>query len=518
MFSRKSILNIGIIALGSLVLGATFQLILSVGGFWQGFIAASLLIFLCGVAMYFLWRAAGAQRAIAWMMLMAFVLRLAVGVFLAWGLPRFGYDEPTQQAGFVFFDAFRRESQAWTLSQSGDSLLNAFGDEFGTDQYGGMLTLSGAIYRVFSSDAFRPGLVSIVVAAAISFSIPFVFALLRRYFGVKIALCAGWIMVLYPESVLLGASQMRETFYILFISMLFWSAGLWIARKRLNLAYFVAFVSTVGLLMFSYRVAISALGLTMIWLWLEWTSNKHQRSWHIIRWITLVLVAVVVLLGLRGWLIDAAQWDTLQTYRHSGRIQFHLEGLPNWLHSPLIWSYGVLQPVLPAAVAHPAPWIWRGIAIFRSFGWYAMLPLLVYSLFRIWKLPLSSKKRLLVVSLFFMWLWIWIASIRAGGDQWDNPRYRTIYLPLMAALGGWGIVFARDTRDRWLGRGLLIEGIFLGFFTQWYFSRYYSFFARLTLEMMILVILGLSAGIILVGWLYDRKHPSRMLTEDKEST
>jgi hypothetical protein len=516
--SKQFRFHIGLVALSSLALGAAFQSVLSVGGFWQGFIAASLLIFLSGVAMYLLWRAAGAQRAIAWMMLAAFLLRLILSVFLAWGLPRFGYDEPPQRAGFVFFDSFRREGQAWTLSQSGDSLFKAFSDEFGTDQYGGMLTLSAAIYRTFSRDAFRPGLVAIVAAGAFSLSLPFLVTMLRKRFGLKIALWAGWIIALYPEGVLLGASQMREGFYILFICMLLWSAGQWIAKEKLNLAYLVGSLATVGLLMFSYRVAISALGFILIWIWFEWTSTQNRPVWRIIRWIGLAVVAVVIMIGLRGWLVEAALWDTLQTYRASGRIQFHLAGLVNWLHSPLIWAYGIIQPFFPAAVTHPAPWIWRVIAIFRASGWYLMLPLLVYALFRVWKLPSSANKQFLVIAIIFIWMWIGISSIRAGGGQWDNPRYRTIFLPVMAALGGWGIVYARETRDRWFTRVLLIEGIFLGFFTQWYLSRYYHLFGRLKMEVMILAILILSAVVILMGWLYDRNRPPWNLTEGEEST
>jgi hypothetical protein len=73
------------------------------------------------------------------MMVTAFILRLAFGVFLAWGLPQFGYEEPTQQAGFVFFDAFRRDGSAWDLAQSGDPLSIAFSDEYSSDQHGGLL-------------------------------------------------------------------------------------------------------------------------------------------------------------------------------------------------------------------------------------------------------------------------------------------------------------------------------------------------------------------------------------------
>lgn len=500
-------LKVGLIALASLALGAVFQGILNVGDFWRGMFAASLLTFLCGVAMVLVWRAAGAQRVLAWMMLVAFFLRLALGVFLAWGLPQFGYDTAPQQAGFVYNDPYLREGNAWMLAQSDKSLLDGFGDTYLGDQYGGMFTMSAFIYRYISPDAFRPVLITILAAGASSLSLPFLVAALRRKFDSKIALLAGWVMALYPESILLGASQMREPFYILWITMLIWYVSLWMQRKNAELAYLAAALSTIGLLTFSYRMAIPVFSFFLLWLWFEWTADKEQRSWHIVRWVVLAIGSILVLISMRDWLVDAAQWDTFQVYRFSGRIQFHLAALSDWLHSPLIWSYGILQPVLPAAVAHPAPWIWRGLGIMRAIGWYAMLPLLVYALFRVWKLPASPQKRFLVLSTIFIWIWIIIASVRAGGGQWDNPRYRTIFLPLMAAVWAWGVHFARQYQDRWLTRGLVIEGIFLGFFTQWYISRYYQSLPRLQLEVMILVIILLSAGVIISGWLWDRKHP-----------
>ena len=515
VFSKTHTIHLGIIFMASLIGGAVFQMILNVGGFWQGFWAASLLFFLSGAAMYLLWRWVGAQQALAWMMLASFFVRIILGIFLTWGLPRFGYDEPPQRAGFVFFDAFRRESQAWTLSQSGDSLLRAFSDDFATDQYGGMLSLSAAIYRFLSSDAFRPGLVLIVVAGAFSLSIPFIVAFLRRWFNVRIALIAGWIIALYPEGVLLGASQMREAFFILAICMLLWSAGKWLMRERRNHVYIASIVSILLLLLFSFRVAISAFGFTLIWMWFEWTSNKAQKSWRILRWIVLVIVTMIVLVGLRGWLVEAAHWDTLQTLRASGRLQFHLADLAYWLRSPFIWAYGILQPLLPAAVFHPAPWIWRGIAIFRALGWYMMLPFLGYALFSVWKLPADAKKRFLVVAIIFIWIWIVISSIRAGGGQWDNPRYRTIFLPLMAALSAWSIYFTQETKDKWLARILLIEGIFLGFFSVWYVGRYYRLLPILPFWLIIVAIIILSIVVILVGWITDRKRSRGVLPNHK---
>ena len=54
------------------------------------------------------------QKALAWMVAVAFILRLAVSVTLYVALPVDGYDEPDDNAGFVFTDAHRRDNQAWT--------------------------------------------------------------------------------------------------------------------------------------------------------------------------------------------------------------------------------------------------------------------------------------------------------------------------------------------------------------------------------------------------------------------
>jgi hypothetical protein len=209
---------------------------------------------------------------------------------------------------------------------------------------------------------------------------------------------------------------------------------------------------------------------------------------------------------LRYWVDAVLHWDTLVTIRRSGRVQFHLESLPQWLHFPFILGYGIFQPVLPAAIASPAPWIWRGLGIFRALGWYALAPLLVYVLVSVWRLQPSVKKRWLVVMVLVISAWVLVSSARAGGDQWDNPRYRTIFLPWMAAAAAWGITYARKTKDHWLYRALLIEGIFLVFFTYWYISRYYLGVLRLELFAIIAVVVVLSLLVILWGWLRDRRR------------
>ena len=55
----------------------------------------------------------------------AFILRLGLGVTAFILLPQAGYESKPNQAGYLFFDAYRRDSQAWDLAQSGKPLWPA---------------------------------------------------------------------------------------------------------------------------------------------------------------------------------------------------------------------------------------------------------------------------------------------------------------------------------------------------------------------------------------------------------
>ncbi|HHH82170.1 MAG TPA: hypothetical protein ENL35_04195, partial [Chloroflexi bacterium] len=103
-------------------------------------------------------RSALAPAVIAW------AVRLVVGLTLLRALPLFGYDEAPQQAGYVFRDAFHRDRRAWELAQAGQP-LQAFGDASGTDQYGGLLFLSAGLYRILGFGVHRPMLVAGLGAA-----------------------------------------------------------------------------------------------------------------------------------------------------------------------------------------------------------------------------------------------------------------------------------------------------------------------------------------------------------------
>lgn len=509
----KWVFHLASLAITSMGLGALIQWILPGGVFWRGLLSGSLLIFFSGMLIYAAWRLAGCGKTLAWMLLAAFLLRLALGVFFAWGLPRFGYDEAPQQAGFVFFDAYRRESSAWELAKSEEPLRVAFSDQYNADQYGGILAISAAVYRFLSPDAFRPMLISILAAGAMALSLPFLMDLIKRILNEKVALWAGIIFAFFPEGLLLGASQMREPFLILFISMLLWaSASLMQAKKKWR-PVILGIISLFGLFFFSFRVAVPVVGATLLWLWAV-ESTRIKKNWiRWVGWLAILFSGIVVLFFFRGWIDEVFRWDTLVTFRASGMIQYQLENLPKAIRFPFIMVYGLFQPVLPAAIVDPAPWIWRGLGILRALGWYTLLPLLIYAVFRTWKAEPIKKRNWLVIFTAMIWAWVLISSARAGGDQWDNPRYRTIFLPWMVLIAGWVIQYAVENKDRWLARILMIEGIFLSLFTLWYVDRYYFPNFRIDFRWIVLFIILFSGLIVAWGLARDRKQKKRSLTE-----
>jgi hypothetical protein len=140
----------------------------------------------------------------------------------------------------------------------------------------------------------------------------------------------------------------------------------------------------------------------------------------------------------------------------------------------------------------------------RGVGWYLLLPLLIYPVFYLWKNKKEKNNGVLIWMFVTLWLWILISSIRAGGDQWDNPRYRVIFLPWMATLAAYALFHAKESKDKWLLRIFIIEGIFLFFFTQWYLARYYGILDKIPFWTMVGIIIGLSALVILTGLIRDK--------------
>jgi len=501
----------------SLVVGLALSL-LGPGSWWIGWLAYSLILLLGIAAISALWRTSGASKTTGLMLLLALGLRLGLGMALSYVLPPYGNDTPVQNAGYIFSDAYQRDSQAWDLATAPGSLLKAFDRSSSVDQYGGLLLISSLMYRFFSPDAHRPWLIVLLAALVSGMGVVLAYRASRRAWGERTGLVVGWVMALFPESILLGASQMREPFLIAFISMGFYGAVNWAENRLISSAWIAAGIA--GLLLFNPGVAAAAVIFLAVWFWL---SRKERR----IRWWAWVatggpvlLAALLFILALRGstsvtggWLASLLDWfrfsanyDASVLELNSGWLQNVFKILPSPLHMPFIVGYGIAQPVLPAAIADPAVWPMRVVGILRGLGWYTLLPFLVYSLRSILKIT-DKRERLAWLWLWAAsWVWILLSSLRAGGDQWDNPRYRVILLIFQAALAAQALVWQRATRDRWLGRFLAVEGVFLLFFGYWYFARYTQWAAgQVHVLIVIALIVFFSAVILITGWLRDRQ-------------
>lgn len=501
------------ILLFSLIIALLVPLLLPSGSYLSSLIASLVVLVFTLAILARVWGCAGGSKHLFWIMLGAFLIRLALGVFIAWGLPRFGYDEPSQLAGYFYFDAYMRDGQAWQLAESGASVLKAFGGEFITDQYGGLLALSAQVYRIFSPDAHRPFIIVVLSAGVSALGIPFIISAARKLIDTKAALLAGWVMAIFPEMLILGSTQMREPFLITSFAICFWAMTPLFERDKRVVRILSFIFGVAGMLLVSTRSAIPMLAILFIWFWIEISARLSKKWIRFAGWLVLLLLVIGIGALSWGWLQDVMQWDILLAYRGSGWIEKIFDSTPEWVHAPFIIGYGLFQPVLPAAIVDPAPWIWRIVGIIRGVGWYSLLPLLLYGTFMVWKIEDKKKKWLFIWMMIAIWGWILLSSARAGGDQWDNPRYRMILLPWMSILSAWGISWVQAKKSKWLGRWLIVEGIFLLFFTQWYISRYTGLSGRIPFGLMIVLIVTLSGGVMFVGWLMDRKKAKTSISE-----
>ncbi len=470
------------------------------------------------------------------MIALAFILRLAAGVSTYILLPINGHEDADDRAGYVFTDAHRRDQQAWDLASSEQSILSAFDRSFHTDQYGGLLAFCALIYRVFSPDAQRPLLLVLLSAFIGALGLPFLWKSAFRLWGEQVALVSGWIFALYPESVLLGGAVMREPYLMTFSAFALWG---FVGSRSRTRPYVALGLGIGGMLLVSPVVALVTLVIFAGWLYS--TSERGRISWWLVAIAVLIFITGLFLLssslnrqgqfdatspfGIVGsFMREAVKWDVYQLERGSGWVQKLFNHMPAWLRLPFVTIYGIFQPVLPAAVVEPTTLTWKVIALLRAAGWYALLPALVFSLMAAAQVvprgtairrseavePISGAEKDRKVWLwlaFVCWFWILLTSLRGGGDQWDNPRYRAILFLWQALLAGYSLVWWRATRDAWFTQIVLCEIIFLLVFTQWYASRYFHWGSQLPFGGMVAMILGLWLIVIVGGrfWLARRR-------------
>ncbi len=486
---------------------------------FRGWLGYSILLTACAAISFWIWRAVSGDRKIFTIALVTFLLRLGLGEALTHYLPLVGYQESLEhQSGYVFHDAFIRDRQAWELAGSNDPIHLAFTDKFSGDQYGGMLALSAAVYRYLSPDAHRPVLVLIMTASAAAWGVLTLWRASKDLFGDPISEVATWIFALYPESALLGSSQMREAFVMSAVAVTFFSLTEMLKRKRSWLVWMGAAVLV--LLVFQPPVALYAT-ITLLGVW--FFTSKQGRSW---KQILLLGIGVLLTVGvvISAWANLPSLQDTgplgifftwlqnnfaFQSYlieRESGMFQKLLDAVGEQWKWLVVLVYGIAQPVLPAVAGDPdAAWIMRGIGFFRAAGWYLLAPFLIYAVTGALRASSQEKRNLLLWLSTILWAWIAISALNAGGDQWDNPRYRTMFLAWEATLAAWAWWWARVHRDARLRRWLIVEVIFVVMFTEWYLGRTYPAFPHFDIGIMIVVTLGLSGLILIGGWIKDRR-------------
>lgn len=469
------------------------------------------------------------DKKLIWIIAFAFALRLLVGVSLHLGLPLYGHADEDDQAGYVFTDAHIRDDQAWALASSDRPIWDAFSRKFSSDQYGGLLAFSAFVYRYLSPDAQRPLMLILFSAFIAALGVPFLWMGTRQVFGERVAFAAAWTFALYPESVLLGSSAMREPYLLTFSAMAFLGFVEWFFRaerseptgERSRSAWVWLAPGLLGMLLVSPAIALAHLIIFAGWAF--FTNERRSFSWKPVLVFAVVFVAGLLFLSaslnrsgqfdsssplrvVNDWLKLTVKWDAYQLERSSGWVQKLFDEMPEWMRLPFVAVYGILQPVLPAALFEPTNLIWQAIYILRSAGWYALLPVLIMSFGAAAGQGVGQKRNVLLWLSLLAWTWILLSALRGGGDSWDNPRYRTILFVWESVLAGVVWVWWRETRNAWFKRVIWCEAAFLLVFSQWYASRYFHWGGQLPFAVMVGLIAVMWVLILGVGWWFDKKR------------
>ena len=513
----------------SLALGAGMASLQN-GNWLVGWIGFSFLFLLALTLLKISHSWSGGGRGLAMIMFLAFALRLGGGVAAHTMLPVYGYPESEDsQAGYAFTDAHRRDNQAWKLAISDKPVYDAFSRGYSYDQYGGLLALSAFVYRYLSPDAHRPLMMVLLAAFIAALGIPFFWRAASQTFSEKVAWASAWIFALYPESVLLGGSSMREPYLMTLSAIAFWGFAEWNSRagrvaseggvSRPAVAIIALSLSLLGMLLFSPAVAVFTLIIFAGWVF--FSRERVKISWR-----SILIFAIVFLIGLfalssslnrkgifdtssplsvlNDWIQLSVKWNVYQIERESGWVQKLFDEMPEGLRLPFVVTYGILQPVLPATLIVPTLPIWKVIYILRALGWYALLPLLILSTVAGSSLHFGAKRNLFIWLALLSWMWILLAALRGGGDQWDNPRYRTIMFMWQALIAGCVWMWWRETRNAWFVRVVACEVVFVLVFAQWYASRYFYVGGQLPFAVMVALIAGLWGAILGGGWWLDK--------------
>lgn len=459
-----------------------------------------------------------------WLVAGAAILRLAMGAFWFVALPVFGYSSGVEDQGYIMADAQSRDRNAWFLADSSKPLWTAVRDLRQVDQYVGMLFISAAVYRYAGAGFHQPLLIVVITAAVSALTVLFTWAMARRAWGPPQAAVAAVVTTIFPEAVLLGSSQMREAFLMAFVA----ATAYGIIRYWQDRSWGGLFWALAGLvLVIPFSPPVAALLLIMV-IVLSFAMQGRKLLRQPVFW--LVVAGLILLAGLGIWLAwdriappgvsnplallgwwfkDVVRWQTYFVRRSSRMVKAVLRATPDWSHVLILMTFGTAQPFLPAAVLDNGLPIWRFIAIWRALGWTIMLAFLLLAPF------LAARKgngRSLLAGLIgLVWFGILLSALRAGGDIWDNPRYRTVFVSLEAAVFAWTWVEYRTKRGAWPRRIFTSLGLIMFWFVPWYLQRYTTF--RWPIE-SIFVTIGLGLASIVIFLIIEFFRQRRVATPD----
>lgn len=481
--------------------------------FWGTWLFTSLFFLL----LIYLIQKSEVTKFLTWVVGISLFLRLGLGLITTENLIDWGYDQEPYQSGYLFKDAYSRDNQAWDLAISDQPIWAAFSNDFFTDQYGGLLALSSLIYRLFTPDAhFQINIIFFVTMINVIGILFLALGLREKNKDIGFSPSSKIIILIfsfYPDAVLFSASQMREPILLGISACLFWI----IHKQKIKIWNRFALFSlfTIFLLLISLKIGIFIIFSFLIWMLFQPYRKQIKVLNSKIIILPVVVIVIIALFFSSKWILEAGKWDALLLERNSGFVQYIVSIIGSRYRLLFASIYGLFQPVLPAALIEPSKLFWKIINSLRALGWYLMIPILVYGIVYFFRENEKFKKFEYLFIWSFSVFWIMLSSIRAGGDMWDNPRYRLSFLIFIAYIIGVAFYHGWKTKDHWLTRIFIAELVFVLFFLQWYISRYTGLFENLTFFQMVFV-LSIIFGIILITGILKEVKIHKLINEIKE--
>lgn len=489
----------------------------SPGAFFVGFWQSSLFSILLATLFYLVCNLIKPPKTIVLIAIAALFVRLTAGIWLTTGLPAHGFNTPVQKAGYAYSDAYDRDRAAYAIAFPDKSGYHVPANTNAVDQYGGMMMISAGIYRLFSMDVHRPLLIIFLSALSMALAVIFTWKATQQSWTEKVALIASVFLAFYPEGILLGSSQMREPLLICLASIMFWATILLTKEERSPFLFFMWLFSFVLLCWISIPAGLAILVVNLGYLQVLWIANEKQSGRRKKRIIFFGIFLAVVFIAGWMWLKDTLYYDAYATETESGLITWILSRVGTKWRFPFVLLYGLIQPVLPAALVYQSLPIWKSIAIFRAFGWYFVLPFLGYGIGLVINKIRRNREWALGWLMAVLVLWIFISSARAGGDQWDNPRYRAIFLPWLVLIVGLVWDHISKQKSPWFWRFAALDIIFVLIFIYWYLGRKFPMRMPIPTEYAIGLFGFLLIAIIAGGFFVDHQRQKRQAHRRKNT-